>query len=332
MARKEADLSIFTMASDYDPAHYNWPEKELAALGNGCKATAEIIKKHLEENGAKVKEMHVIEHKGEKKATKKFHSGTDETKTHYHILVKFEPSHGATLEEIAEYIGVLQNAIEKLKPGGYSYYNMLAYLTHIKYEKKIQYEPEDVVTLAGSDYVDYFNDNKERWIKARAIIAKKGGKPLDRLFREAIKKLESGELFYGDLAGIPEYRKLLFEPKYMKLLQRKSESVSEVARLDYDRLRNKIQNGEITTLNEITANDEWKLAYMYNQGDIEIVLQKQKEGLIEQNRAALCSKIENKEITSLSEIIANEYWNLFSESQKKLIGVCCRNNGIPFER
>ena len=32
MARKEADLSIFTMASDYDPAHYNWPEKELAAF------------------------------------------------------------------------------------------------------------------------------------------------------------------------------------------------------------------------------------------------------------------------------------------------------------
>ena len=153
MARKEADLSIFTMASDYDPAHYNWTKNELAALGD-CRATAEIIKKHLEDNGAKVKEMYVIEHKCEKKADSKaedHHKGTDETKPHYHILVKFEPSYGATLEEIAEYIGVPQNAIEKLKPGGHSYYNMLAYLTHIKYEKKIQYEPEDVVTLAGSE-------------------------------------------------------------------------------------------------------------------------------------------------------------------------------------
>ena len=108
MARKEADLSIFTMASDYDPAHYNWPEKELAALGNGCKATAEIIKKHLEDNGAKVKEMYVIEHNGEKKADSKseeYHRGIDETKPHYHIVVKFE-SKQATLKEIAKYIGV----------------------------------------------------------------------------------------------------------------------------------------------------------------------------------------------------------------------------------
>ena len=70
MARKEADLSIFTMASDYDPAHYNWTKNELAALGD-CRATAEIIKKHLEDNGAKVKEMYVIEHKYDKKADSK---------------------------------------------------------------------------------------------------------------------------------------------------------------------------------------------------------------------------------------------------------------------
>ena len=84
--------------------------------------------------------------------------------------------------------------------------------------------------------------------------------------------MESGELFYGDLAGIPEYRKLLFEPKYMKLLQRKIDSVIEVARLDYCRLYSKIQNGEVTTLNEITASDEWKLAYMYNKNLAEYAL------------------------------------------------------------
>jgi hypothetical protein len=187
MARKEADLSIFTMASDYDPAHYNWTKNELAALGD-CRATAEIIKKHLEDNGAKVKEMYVIEHKYDKKADSKaedHHKGTDETKPHYHILVKFEPSYGATLEEIAEYIGVPPEVIEKSKQGRYSYDDMLAYLTHIKDESKILYAPEDVVTLAGSNYMDYYNQRKERWIKAREIVAKKGGKTLDRLFREA---------------------------------------------------------------------------------------------------------------------------------------------------
>ena len=123
MARLEADLSFFMLVSDYDPAHYNWTENEFATLGD-CKATAEVIKKRLEDNGAKVKEMYVIEHKDEKKADSKseqFHGTIDETKPHYHILARLEPSHGATLKEIAEYIGVPPEIIEKPKPGRYSY-------------------------------------------------------------------------------------------------------------------------------------------------------------------------------------------------------------------
>lgn len=33
MTRLEADLSFFMLASDYDPAHYNWTENEFATLG-----------------------------------------------------------------------------------------------------------------------------------------------------------------------------------------------------------------------------------------------------------------------------------------------------------
>ena len=123
MARTEADLTIFMLASDYNPAHYDWTENELSALGN-CKSTAAVIKRRLEDNGAKVKEMYVIEHKGEKKAdseSEQFHGATDETKPHYHILVRFEPSHKATLKEIAKYIGVPMQIIVKPKRGGYSY-------------------------------------------------------------------------------------------------------------------------------------------------------------------------------------------------------------------
>ena len=127
MARLNADLSFFMLASDYNPAHYNWPEKELSALGD-CKAIAEVAKKRLEANGAKVKEMYVIEHKGEKKTDSKseeHHHGTDETQIHFHLLTRLEPSHGATLEEIAEYIGVPPEVIEKPRPGRYSYPNSL---------------------------------------------------------------------------------------------------------------------------------------------------------------------------------------------------------------
>jgi len=264
MARLEATLSFFMLASDYDPAHYNWTEKELAALGD-CKATAEVIKKRLEDNGTKVKEMYVVEHKGEKKTgskSEKFHGATDEAKMHYHLLVRFEPSHGATLEAIAKYIGVPLEVIEKPHPGRYSYPNSLAYLTHIKYEKKIQYAPEDVVTLAGTEYMDYFNENKERWIKARDIVTKKGGKPLDRRFREAIKKLESGELSCDDLAGIPEYRQLLLIAKYQRQLEMTQKMAVKLAFSDWLRLYDKLKNNEISK-EEAATREEYKLAFKY---------------------------------------------------------------------
>lgn len=265
MARTEAELTFFMLASDYNPAHYNWTENEFAALGD-CKATAEVIKKRLEDNGAKVKEMYVIEHKGEKKAdsrSKEHHNGIDETKIHYHLLVKFEPSHGATLKKISEYIGVPMQVIEKPRPGGHSYTNSLSYLTHIKYESMIQYAPEDVVTLAGSDYMDYFNEYKERWIKAREIVAKKGGKTLDRLFRKAVYKLESGELSCEELAGVPEYRKLFLSAKYQRKLEAAVKRVEKLAQLDWWRLCTKVQNNEISK-EEAKTCEEYRLAFKYH--------------------------------------------------------------------
>ena len=264
MAREQADLSFFMLVSDYDPAHYNWTEKELAALGN-YKAVAKVIKKRLEDNGAKVKEMYVIGHKGEKKVdsqSKEYHNSTDSTKPHYHILVRFEPSHGATLKEIAEYIGVPVNVIVKPKPGRYSYNNWLAYLVHIKYKNKIQCVPQDVLTLAGTDYMDYFNENKERWERARNIVTEKDGKTLDRRFREAINKLESGELSCAELAGIPEYRQLFLSEKYQRKLEAAGKRVEKLAELDFKRLIKELTNNEIST-EEAKTREDYKLALKY---------------------------------------------------------------------
>ena len=177
-------------------------------------------------------------------------------------------------------VGLSRNTIF-IPRSSHSYDNMLSYLTHIKDEDKIPYAPEDVVTLAGTDYMLYYNKRKESWKKARAIKAKKGKKPLNRLFREAVSKMESGELLYSELAGT-EYRRLLFEPKYMKMLKRKDECVREVAEQDNRKLSIKIENEEITTLDEITANKDWKLAYTYHQKGIKSDLQKQKEGTLKQ--------------------------------------------------
>lgn len=321
MARLNANLSFFMLTSDYDPAHYNWTEKELSTLGD-CKATAEVIKKRLEDNDIKVKEMYVIEHKSEKTAgskSRKFHVAIDETKLHYQILVRFEPSHGATLKEIAEYIGVPFPIVIKPDPGRYSYPNSLAYLIHIKDIDKIPYPPQNVVTLAGSDYMDYFNKYQKMWERGREKKARAGGKPLDRLFREAVTKIEKGELSYEELCDIEEYNKLRLDPVYRKKLKSKNTCVLETALEDFYRLLRKISNNEITTLEEITANKRCELACMYHQKEIEDALQAQKAALIQQNCDILCNKIADKEITSPAEIRANEYWNLFSENQKEQI-------------
>lgn len=238
--------------------------QERAALSD-CKAAAEIIKKRLEDNGTKVKEMYVIEHKSEASSgakSEEYHNNTDKAKMHYHILVKFEPSHGATLGEIAKYIGVRPEIIEKPKQGRYSYDDMLAYLTHIKYKNKIQYAPEDVVTLAGTNYMDYYNEYKKKWIKARDFVAKKDVKPLDRIFKEAIKKLESAELSCSELAGIAEYRKLFFNAKYHRKLKDTEKMLKNLAELDCIRLSNKIVDKEIS-VEEAKEREEYKLVFKY---------------------------------------------------------------------
>ena len=160
---------------------------------------------------------------------------------HYHLLVRFEPSHGATLKELAEYIGISPEIIEKPKPGRYSYDNMLSYLTHIKYVDKIQYAPEDVVTLAGSDYMDYYNERKKRWIKAREIVAKKGGKTRDRLFRETMEKLDRGELTYNEIALTKGGCALLTDSKYQKKLFTKSGLVTDLAGIHHQNMKKMIE-------------------------------------------------------------------------------------------
>ncbi len=139
---------------------------------------------------------------------------------------------------------------------------MLAYLTHIKYEDKIQYAPEDVVTLAGTDYMDYFNGRKDRWIKARAITEKKDGKTLERIYREALNKLEAGELSCEELAGTPKYRKLFLHPKYQPKLEKAKNRVEKLALLDFRRFKEARDNGEIS-VEEAAKIEEYKLVFKY---------------------------------------------------------------------
>ena len=159
---------------------------------------------------------------------------------------------------------------QKPKTGRYSYDNMLSYLTHIKYKDKLQYDPHDVLTLAGPDYMDYYNSRVESWKKAQDKVGKED--PNSRIVRKVIAKMESGEIAFGELSSIPKYRKLLFEPKYMAELKKRAKCVEEVADMDWKILGQKIKSREITSLDEIIASEEWKLAYKHYQEKISILI------------------------------------------------------------
>lgn len=87
------------------------------------------------------------------------------TGTHVHVLIKFVD--GATLPAIAAIVGISPQYIEVPRAGGYAYDDMLSYLCHIKYPKKFSYDPKDIVTIIGKSYLDYYDENRERWIRSR---------------------------------------------------------------------------------------------------------------------------------------------------------------------
>lgn len=313
MSRECADLTCLMLANDYDPAHYlDWTDEEIKALGN-VKSVAEVLKKRLVNNSLQIQGMYAVEHKGEKANDSQAPAGVsivDQTKKHYHIVVKFAPRGGATLAELADYMGISPQIIEKPKTGRYSYDNMMAYLIHIKYKDKLQYAPEKVVTLAGPDYVDYYNAHVENWRKARNILIIKKRKPQRHVFKEAVAKMKGGELNYSELFGIEEYRKLLFMPKFQKELEKISRCVCEVAREDEHVLIDLIERKEITALEEITENERWKLAYKYYSDEIQRELNKAWRKALENDYHDLIDKCKNKEIISLDEIAESEEWKL----------------------
>ena len=163
MARTKANITIINIENGYDAKYYRWGNDERVSLTD-CKSVAEVMKKRLEAHGLKIKEMYAIDH-----------ISNNEWK-HYHILAKLE-GEGATLDEIADYLGIVPEMIEKPKPGRYTYENMLSYLIHIKDVDKIQYSPDDVITLVGKQYSEYYTERYEKWLEGRG--KKKKAEPLN---------------------------------------------------------------------------------------------------------------------------------------------------------
>lgn len=147
--------------------YWRFTEAELEALDRG-ESIASIVLKRFRVAGLTVLEMYAIIHDNDQRKM------WDEYRVdfryfpaheHIHILVKFKD--GATLETIAEIVGIAPEYVEEPKTGRYSYDGMLAYLCHAKYPRKYAYNPRSVVTLVGGSYLNYYTMNMERWLRTR---------------------------------------------------------------------------------------------------------------------------------------------------------------------
>ncbi|MFG5703316.1 Rep family protein [Enterococcus faecalis] len=148
-----------------------------------CRPLLEVIAKKLQDSDITTKEAYIIKHDKDEVSIwnpKLLKNIVDKKAEHVHVLLKFEK--GASLNKIALALGVEPQYLEKLKSGRYGYENCLAYLVHAKDESKYQYEPEEVVTVLGEDYVSLYHHNMSTWVKGRATKkTKKTDLSVDRL-------------------------------------------------------------------------------------------------------------------------------------------------------
>ena len=167
--KKVAKLKTFMFAQDYSPEHWDWDPSELKSLGNPGDM-ANVILRRLQAAELEVTEAYAIEHdKDEHELWNEYENQYQVKIAETHIQVVCKLATGETLENIAKFIGISPNFIAKPKTGRYSYDNMLAYLIHIKYPSKYQYKPDDVITIAGKEYIKHFSESYSRWMHGRAV-------------------------------------------------------------------------------------------------------------------------------------------------------------------
>ncbi len=167
--KKEALLTSIAITQYFDSTYWkNGWDEELIKSENIEKILEEIVRRVSEI--ATVTEAYAIKH--DKDTSVVFDKELQETTTelaqpHIHALLKFKKCKGATLSTLAEIIGLAEEYLEKSKSGRYGYDNLLAYLIHAKDKDKYQYSPDEVVTLAGKDYLEVYHKRKEIWLKEK---------------------------------------------------------------------------------------------------------------------------------------------------------------------
>lgn len=230
----------------------------------------ELLVQALEGDGLKIAELHIIVHN---------HDLVSEgvvKEPHVHVIGKFEGGRkgGATEDTIAQPVGIESQYVERPRKGGrsvegrsQSHDNKLAYLTHVKYvddwpyphpydaavahdvvvalagaeyvEGKAPYDPGQVATVRGQDYVEIYDKRLPDWLKGRAYIKAEAAKVELEWFREEV------------LQGRITKQQIMLTDGYYDIYSRNQRVIDEALsaygeRRAY-RAADKLRNGEFST-------------------------------------------------------------------------------------
>lgn len=220
--KQPAILTTIMLSQDYDPEHWKWSDDENKVLDqyrfspDAAKEVGTIILNHLLAHGVEFEEAYAITHdKDEHVIWSEYKNQyiTTFTSNHIHFVAKFKK--GDTLENLADFIGIDPQYIEKPKSGRYSYDNMLSYLIHIKYPQKYRYNARDVVTLMGQNYFDaHYSEKYKQWMHGRAErIAYESAYTL----KDVKMMIMDGKISMKDLLTKPEFKYIFIT--YKKTLE-----------------------------------------------------------------------------------------------------------------
>lgn len=194
MAKKEAKLNSIAVAQQLEDGMWGigWDkymsdekirngwvdmlQKSLALARNGdIRNLTYLIKELMEQTGHHLRDCYGILHSEDVREVWSPVEGrmvVEKKPIHGHWVLYFKQGCGGTYTEIATILGLPVQQIEKTKPGRYGYDNSLAYLVHVKYADKHQYDPSAVYTAAGRPYTEIAQERWEEWLKGRASVTR----------------------------------------------------------------------------------------------------------------------------------------------------------------
>lgn len=192
MSRKDNNPTLIGLTQQLKPDLWTWASdpQDATVLDSDALSLGTYLVDRLEQFGCKVESGYAIIH--DKDELDQWNAVTHvydrvPKERHIHAVFKFvDRKSSASLEQLAGFLGVEPQYVEKPKAGRHSFDNMLAYLIHAKYRDKYQYQAEEVATLRGKEYMDIYAQQREVWAKGAAKIKTKNANESAEYLRDLI--------------------------------------------------------------------------------------------------------------------------------------------------